>query len=176
MTMSPRMSKFALTTHVISSVGWFGSVACFLALAIAGVTTKDAQLVRYTSFSMELIAWYVIVPMNFASLLTGLIQSLGTKWGLFRHYWVLIKLSITLISTFLLLVHMQPIGHLASLAAESNFSSVDVRGLQIQLAIKAGLAMLALFVVTVISVYKPKGMTRYGWRKQREQLKGSSRS
>lgn len=94
MTMTPRLRKFALTAHVVSSVGLLGAIASFLALAIAGVTSQNAQMVRAAYLAMELIAWFLIVPSAFASLLTGLIQSLGTSWGLFRHYWVLAKLLL----------------------------------------------------------------------------------
>jgi hypothetical protein len=30
-----------------------------------------------------------------------------------------------------------------------------------------------LIVATVLSVFKPRGMTRYGWRKQREERAGA---
>src|SRR5215207_577011 len=99
MIMAPRLRKFTLTAHVAFSVGWLGAVAGFLALAIAGLTSQDAQKVRAAYLAMELIARFVIVPLNLASLLTGLVQSLGTKWGLFRHYWILVKLLITILST-----------------------------------------------------------------------------
>ena len=81
MTLAPRLRKFALTTHVVCSVGWLGSVASFLALAIAGVTSDDAQMVRAAYLAMELTGWFVIVPLSLASLITGIIQSLGTQWG-----------------------------------------------------------------------------------------------
>jgi hypothetical protein len=86
MTMTPRPRKFALTAHVACSVGWLGADVGFLALAVAGLTSQDAQLVRAAYLAMELTTWFVIVPLAFASLLTGLVQALGTKWGLFRHY------------------------------------------------------------------------------------------
>src|ERR687891_609408 len=95
MTMAPRFRKFALIAHVTSSVGSLGSVAVFLALAVSGLTSQDAQMVRAAYVAMELSAWYVIVPLVLASLLTGLVQSLGTTWGLFRHFWVLAKLLLT---------------------------------------------------------------------------------
>ncbi|MDQ6901046.1 MAG: hypothetical protein M3072_16375, partial [Candidatus Dormibacteraeota bacterium] len=88
MTMTPSLRKFALTAHVTCSVGWLGAVAGFLALAVAGLTSRDAQMVRGTYLAMDVTGWFVIVPLSFASLLTGLISSLGTPWGLFRHYWV----------------------------------------------------------------------------------------
>jgi putative copper export protein len=164
--MAPRVRKLALTAHVTSSVGWFGAVAAFLALAVAGLSRQDAQMVRAAYLAMELVAWFVIVPLCFASLLTGFVSSLGTTWGLFRHYWVVIKLLMTLPATMLLLVHMQPIGRIAGAAAERALSGSDYRELRIQLAAEAGAALLVLLVATILSVYKPPGMTRYGWNKQ----------
>src|SRR5260221_12529239 len=53
MMMTPGLRKFALTLHVTSSVGWFGAVAGFLALAVAGVTSQDAVTVRTAYLAME---------------------------------------------------------------------------------------------------------------------------
>ena len=171
--MTPWLRKLALTTHVTVSVGWLGAVACFLALAIAGLTSADGQLVRSIYLAMELTGWLVIVPLSVASLLTGLVQSLGTTWGLFRHYWVLMKLLINILATILLLVHMQPTSRIAGVAAEAPLSSATLRGLRTQLVVDAGAALLALLVATTLSVYKPRGITPYGWRKQREQRTAS---
>lgn len=173
MTMTPRLRKFALTAHVTSSVGWLGAVIGFLALAVAGLTSQDAQMVRAAYLAMELTAWFVIVPLSFASPLTGLVQSLGTTWGLFRHYWILVKFLITIPACIVLLVHMRPIGHLARVVAETTLSSGELGGLRIQLVADAGAALLVLLVATTLSVYKPRGMTRYGRRKQHEQRRVS---
>lgn len=166
--MTPGVRKFALTAHVISSVGWLGAVAAFLALAIAGLTSDDAQIVRAAYLAMNLTGWYVIVPLSFASLLTGLVQSLGTTWGLFRHWWVVVKFVITIVATALLLLHMQPTTFLADVAAERALSATDHRGVRIQLVFDAGAALVALLVNTTLSIYKPRGLTRYGWRKQQQ--------
>jgi hypothetical protein len=167
-TMRPRIRKFALTAHVIFSVGWFGAVAAFLALAVAGLTSSDIYLVRSAYIAMEAITWFVIVPLAFASLLTGLFQSLGTEWGLFRHYWVLAKLLITVFATILLLVHTKPIAILAAATRESTVAGANLDKLQVQLVVDAGAALLALLITTILAVYKPRGVTPYGWRKQRE--------
>jgi hypothetical protein len=158
-----------VTAHVTSSVGWLGAVAGFLALAVAGLISRDPHMVRSTYLVMDLTGWFVIVPLCLASLLTGLVSSLGTTWGLFRQYWVLLKLLMTIPSTILLLVHMPPISYIAGVAAETTLSSADLHGLRIQIVVEASAALLVLFLATTLSVYKPKGMTRYGWRKQREQ-------
>lgn len=165
MTMTPRLRKLALTAHVTSSVGWIGSVVCFLVLAITGLISDAPEMVHAVYLSMELIARFVIVPLCFASLVTGIVQSLGTKWGLFRHYWILIKFIITILSTIALLVHRQPISYMAEVATDNAISNADLH-LQIQLIVAPSLALLALLITTALAVYKPRGLTPYGWRKQ----------
>jgi len=160
MTMAPSLRKFALTAHVTSSVGLLGSIAAFLALAVAGLTSQDAQIVRAAYLAMDLTARFVIVPLAFASLLTGLIQSLGTPWGLFRHYWVFAKLF---------LIKMELISHAARLAAETILSRADLRAAGVELAVHAAGGLLVLLVPAALSIYKPWGLTPYGRRKQHEQ-------
>jgi hypothetical protein len=169
MMMTSPIRKLALTLHVTVSVGWLGAVAGFLALSIIGLTSQDPQTIQAVYLAMELTAVYVIVPSSVAALLTGLVQALGTKWGLFQHYWVVIKLLITLVATVILLVHMQPIHYLADAARETVFSSTDLRQLRIQLMTDAGAALVALLVTTALSIYQPRGLTPYGWRKQQAQ-------
>jgi hypothetical protein len=117
-------------------------------------------MVRAAYLAMELIARFVIIPLAFASLLTGLIQSLGTPWGLFRHYWVVVKLLLTVFAK------MELIGYAASVAAGATLSGADLRAAGIQLVVHAAGGLLVLLVPLVLSVYKPPGVTRYGWRKQ----------
>ena len=169
MTMAPRLRKFALTAHITSSVGLLGVVACFLALAVAGLTGEDARMVRAAYLAMELTARFVIVPLAVASLLTGVVQSLGTPWGLFRHYWVLVKLLLTVFATTVLLLKMELIGYVAGVAAETTLSSADLRAARTELVSHASGGLLVLLIPMALSVYKPRGMTRYGWRKQQEE-------
>ena len=102
MTMTPGLRKFALTSHVTSSVSWLGAVAAFLVLAVAGLSSRDDETVRAAYIAMHLTTWFVIVPLSLAALLTGLVQSLGTTWGLFRHYWIATKLLLTVLATITL--------------------------------------------------------------------------
>jgi len=55
------------------------------------------------------------------------------------------------------------------MARETTLSSDDVGRLQIQLVGDATAALAALLVNVTLSVYKPRGMTPYGQRKQHEQ-------
>ena len=164
--MPPRLGKAMLVAHVATSVAALGAVAGFLALAVAGLTSQDAQTMRAAYVAMDVIARSVIVPLIVAALVTGLVQSLGTKWGLFRHYWVLAKLLLTLFVGVVLLQQMETIGFMARVAQEMTLSGVDHRALRWSLAIHAGGGLLALLVPVALSLYKPRGMTRYGRRKQ----------
>jgi hypothetical protein len=169
-TLTPSQRKFALTAHVVSSVGWLGAVAGFLALAVTGLASQDAQLVRAVYLAMEATGWVVLVPLTVASLLTGLVQSLGTVWGLFQHYWVVFKLLINVFATIVLLLYMQTLDHFAGVAAETPLSSADLGALRSPSPLfHAAAALLLLLAATVLAIYKPRGMTPYGQRKQREQ-------
>ncbi len=168
MTMPPRLRKFTLTAHITASVGWIGADAAFLALAVTGLTSQDPQMVRAAYLAMGLTAWFVIVPFSVAALLTGLVQALGTKWGLFRHYWILVKFLIAILATVVLLIHTRPINLVADAAAGTTLSSSSLHGTRIQLVVAAGAGLLVLLVAATLAVYKPRGMTPYGWRKQHE--------
>jgi hypothetical protein len=131
---------------------------------IAGVTGLVPDLGEVLEV-MEPAAWLVLVPLAFASLLTGLIQSLGTTWGLFRHYWVVFKLLLNLMATIVLLTYMETFAVMADVAADPSADLGMVRNASPGL--HASLALLVLVVAVVLAVYKPRGMTRYGRRKQR---------
>jgi hypothetical protein len=161
MTMTPAIRKLALVAHITFSVGWLGAVVPYLALTITGLTTHDAQMARAAYLSMELIGWFVIVPFSLAALLTGLIQSLGTPWGLFRHWWILGKLLLTTFAVVVLLQHMQHVSRVARIAKETDLSSASF----LPELVHAGGGLLVLLTITMLSVFKPLGLTPYGQRR-----------
>ena len=179
--MGPSLRKLALSVHLTFSVGWIGAVFVYLAFSVAAMTSRDPQTVPAAWIAMELTGWYVIVPLSIASLLTGLVMALGTKWGLFRHYWVLFSLVLTIVATVVLILHMPDVSVMANVAREAKGASL--RGLDEHLyhrlddgdLLHPGLGLVVLLVVQVLNLYKPQGMTRYGWRKQQEQRVMSQR-
>jgi hypothetical protein len=152
-----------VTAHVTTSIGWLGAVVAYIALDVIAVTGTDVPTVRGAYLAMEAIVWTVIVPLALASVLIGVVNAVGTVWGLLRHYWVLAKLVLTLFATTILLLETQSISYLADAAA----SGIDPRGLPGSLLHSVG-ALVVLLLTTILSIYKPRGVTRYGWRKQRE--------
>ena len=115
--------------------------------------------------ALEVTRWYAIVPLAVASLVTGLVMSLGTSWGLVRHYWVLFRLLLTVLATLVLLGHVPAVSAMAGLTAGSDpGAAIDLRGFDAEL-LHAGGGLVVLLVTTVLSVFKPRGMTPYGRRK-----------
>ncbi|HEY9430704.1 MAG TPA: hypothetical protein VI260_04370 [Blastocatellia bacterium] len=166
MTLKPGLRKFTLTAHITLSVGWLGAIVAYLAIAIAGLTSHDAEMARAAYLSMEVIGWFVIVPFSLATLMAGLVQSLGAQWGLFRYWWVSVKFLLTTGGAIVLLRHMQAVTRMSGLARDMILSATDFRALRIQLVIHAGGGLLVLLAATALSVYKPWGMTPYGLRKR----------
>lgn len=164
MTMPPRLRKAVLATHVVTSVGWLGAVLAYIALDVTAVASTDIDRVRAAYVAMEVTVSYAIVPLALASVLIGIVNALGTSWGLFRHYWVLVKLLLTLVATAVLLLEAQTIRSLAEAAG----AAADPLELQGSLPHSVG-GLVVLLLVTVLSIYKPKGLTRYGWRKQQSE-------
>ncbi len=170
--MTPAVRKLTITAHVTFSVGWLGAVAAFLVLSIAGLSSHDAEVVRGAYLSMDLISRFIIIPMCFAALATGLLQALGTPWGLFRYYWIVLKFGLAIFATFALLVHQfgamaEAAKRVSGAAAETLFSA-EFGPLKTELVRAPSLAIVLLLVVTTLGVYKPWGLTRYGRRKQQE--------
>jgi len=166
MTATPGLRKFVLTAHLSVSVGWIGAVAAYLGLGISAVASPDEQTIRTAWIAMELIGWFVIVPLAVTALLSGLIMSLITPWGLFRHYWVLIALVLTILATVILLVHMPTVSSLADVARAADGAALRQLGGDL---LHPGLGLMVLLAIMVLNVYKPRGLTRYGWRMQQEQ-------
>lgn len=166
MTMPPGLRKLALASHLTFSVGWIGAVVAYLTLGVAAATSVDAQTVRAAWIGMDLIGWFALVPLALASLLTGVVMALGTKWGLFRHYWVLISLVLTVFAVVVLLLHMPTVSALGDAAREAE--SADLGGLGSDL-LHPGIGLGVLVTIQTLNVYKPRGVTRYGQRRQREE-------
>ena len=163
LTMSPRLRKWALLAHIVFSVGWAGAVAGFLALSIAGVTSHNPEVVRAAYVGMNLIGWSIVVPCSLAALLSGIIQSIGTEWGLFRYYWLLVKFVFTILATLLLMLHQftAVAGAARQVSMTTSGMLPDVGRFGAQLVGDASLGLLFLLVITTLSVLKPWGRIRY---------------
>ena len=159
--MAFQSRKLVLIAHIATSIGFMGAVATFLALALVGLTTHDSEVVRSAYMALSTVTYGAILPLAFASLVIGIVQSLVTPWGLFRHYWVVVKLWLTIVSVVVLMLQLQSVDYLAHVARASGHFE-ELLALRIALVAHAAGGLMVLLVATGLSVYKPLGMTRYG--------------
>ena len=170
--MTAGLRKLTFATHIAASLGWAGAVLVFLALAAIGMTSDHEVVVRGAYLLMAPAAWFVLVPLAHASLITGIVLSLATTWGLFQHYWVVSKLALTAFATAILMVYMGTFRQMAGVAADLMVDIAAVRNASP--LIHSVLAFVVLMAATVLGVYKPCRMTVYGKRKRQDRRHGAS--
>ncbi|MFJ5958157.1 DUF2269 domain-containing protein [Paenarthrobacter sp. NPDC092416] len=155
-----------MTLHVTCSLGWVGAVAVFVVLDIASLTGANPELGRLLWVGLQATVWSLLIPLALASLLTGTVLALGTRWGLFRHYWVLLKLVLTLVATVVLVLYTETIEPLAEIAQDPVMAGTQMPSPLLH----TGGALVVLLLATILAIYKPRGMTRYGQKQRRSRL------
>ena len=137
-----------MTIHIIVSVGLLGDSAGYLAVAIRGAISSD-PLVAHASYQiLPMFAFVFGIPLSFASLLTGVLLGLGTRWGVFRYPWVTTKLLLNL--------SVIAVGALV-LSRGMNAMLSGRGGAEGQLIAGAAYDVIALTVATTLGVFKPGG-------------------
>jgi hypothetical protein len=165
--VSPSQYKLLLTAHVMVSVGWLGVVFAKLVLGLAAVTssTPDAAAAVFLSTIALNVAF---PPLAIATVVTGVLLSLSTKWGLLHYYWVATKLVLTVgVIATAVQIGGRLVQHSIGAAPVSLVDESTLLGIAWAPTLLIALSVVHLFmlgVATVLSVYKPWGMTRFGRR------------
>lgn len=148
MTLSPRGRKALLTLHVVTAVGWLGTDFVLLFLAVAGVSGADPAVVYPAT---ALIGLWVFTPLSFVVWIVGVLGSLLTPWGLFRYWWVVVKLALTTLMVVLVVFALRP-----GLLAMDDVAAVDRTGALFPPVVSTTMMLVA----SVLSTYKPWGRIR----------------
>jgi len=167
--LSPTARRVLLIVHISVSVGWMGAAAAYAVLNVPALTGADEQTRRAAYLMMPIVADHLLVPLAVATVVTGVALALGTRWGLLQHYWVVVSLGVTLFAAAVLVLHLPAVDDLAAVAADPD---KDVSALGGDLFHSIG-GLVVLTVPLVLNVVKPRGLTRRGWRVQRDR-RGSS--
>ncbi|MEU4621983.1 DUF2269 domain-containing protein [Actinoplanes sp. NPDC023801] len=165
MTLRPGLRRAGLLLHIAASVGWLGAVTASLALAALGLAADEPRTADAAYLVLPPLGWYVLVPFGVASLVTGVTQSLITMWVLVRHYWVVVKLVLTVFAVAVLLLYMRTLSTLAEVAGAAAGGGPPTTAGASPL-VHAGGAALLLLVALALSVYKPRGLTPAGRRRR----------
>lgn len=146
--LSPTIRRILITIHIIVSVGLLGDSAGFLAVAIEASQSTDLAFIQASGKTLETFSLVFGIPLSFTALLTGVVLGLTSRWGLFRYWWVTVKLS--LIVTVILVGALLLRSGIDSMMAGSNEH-------QAGLIIGAAWDVVALTAATILGVYKPGG-------------------
>lgn len=160
--LPPLARRLLLALHLLCSVGWIGGVLAYLVLAFAVPLADDPAVTRAAWIGMELVGWYALAPLAVLSLVTGILLALGTRWGLFRHYWVVISLVGTTVLAVVLLLHLPSVSRGADRARAASTEGLAELGSDIPHALVGGVLLVGILVLNML---KPAGLTRYGWRR-----------
>jgi hypothetical protein len=145
--------------HLLFVCLWVGGALGVMVIQNGG-GTDEALFGR--DVAARLVDDFVVIPGAMGSLLTGLVYSLFTPWGFFRHRWVAVKWFITLygvlFGTFFLgpwLNSLAPVSAKLGGGAMGDYAYMRARDLN---SFWGGVQICTLLFALVISVLKP-------WRK-----------
>lgn len=162
--VSPRGKKALVTTHVVFSGSWLGVGVVMVSLTVLGLRSDDAATVRVSYELLELFDMTILPWSSIGAILSGIAVSLTGKWGLVRHYWIVVKLmiAVAIIASAFGFLHRWAVSaaeRSALLAATDG--DVVIGDLGVWLVTGFGTAVFFVAVAMVLSVYKPWGKTRF---------------
>ncbi|MEU0342223.1 DUF2269 domain-containing protein [Streptomyces bobili] len=167
MKLTRPVRRANLVVHVAASASWLGLTLGLLGLGTAATTTGSAATVEASVRAMKLFADWLLLPVAALTLLSGLVLSLGTPWGLARHRWVFTKFWLTLATTTATVFALRP-GVNAAVTAVAAGEVLPDAG---DVLFGPVVSLSAYLFMTVLSVLKPWGLTRRG-RRLREEAAG----
>ncbi len=167
--VTPRTKKALVTTHVVFSGSWLGVGVVMVTLSVLGLRSEDVATVRVSYELLELFDMTILPWSSIGAILSGIAVSLTSKWGLVRHYWIAAKLliAIAVITSAFGFIHRWVISaaeRSAQLPATSAGIAAGGGDLGLQLVTAFGVAVFLVAVATVLSVFKPWGVTPFARR------------
>ena len=153
MVLRPRQRMLLLTIHVTATVAVLGADLALLALGIAGLRGTDPRTVYPAA---HLVGQWLAAPLAVASLASGVLLAATTTFKPFRHRWVTIKGSITVVLTGLLLAVLVPGLGRAGDAATATPPDPVTHTQQILFVLAPAGAAVLLAVNVALGMYKPR--------------------
>ena len=152
--------RVMLIVHIVSAGSWFGIDVAMAVVIATSMLTDDPLTAASCLRTLEIITVWPLLSAGLVCLLSGIVLGLGSKWGLFRYWWVALKLALNLVLTALVLVALRPeVTHLADQARQS-MSGVPVAYDLSNLFYPPTVSPTLLLVAFTLSVVKPWGRIR----------------
>jgi hypothetical protein len=132
-----------------------------LILGIYMGNAENGEQLYYTLSSMHMIDGTLIKYPAMVVLITGLMLSVWTHWGLTKHYWVLIKLVSTFFIIMLGILFLSDgLSFLIATAEKDHLAALQNASFHrtsISLTLGAIFNVAAMVMMTLVTYYKPFG-------------------
>ncbi|CAH1201890.1 hypothetical protein [Paenibacillus sp. JJ-223] len=159
--LSHKKKCIFVAIHVISASSWIGGTLGMLLLGLYLYSAANGEQLAYTLASMEIIDENLLKYPALMTLLTGILLSIWTQWGLVKHYWIVIKLILTLTT---ILIGIFFLNHwtasLVDMVSETGFATLqdhNFRSKWLAILLTASFNLLCLFIMVFITYFKPFG-------------------
>lgn len=153
--LSQKKKSLLIAIHVISLAAWIGGTLGMLLLGIYLYSAENAAQLTYTLASMEIIDENLLKYPALMTLLTGILLSLWTQWGLVKHYWVIIKLGLTIIT---IMIGIFFLNKWTDLDEGMGFASLQDGGFHskwLDIVTTSSINLFFLLFMVFITYYKP---------------------
>jgi hypothetical protein len=158
--------KLLRALHLYLACVWGGGASSLFAIHCLYTPETGTELYA-RNLALLYVDSYILVPSALGCLLTGLLYCHLTSWGYLKYYWLIAKLGANLI--FLLAGFFWFIPWIGRMVETSfrmgRFMEIDPgyhAAMQIHMVMAASQAIL-VFVLVLISVFKPWGKSGLDW-------------
>ena len=155
--LSSGARKAILTLHVSVSVALIGVTGSVLILALTAASADSAADARALYAAARTLAFALAIPFSLASLATGIVLGLGTRWGVLTYRWVagklVLQLAIILTGALVIRPSLQ-----ALIDRAADGQPLGAARWELSVAGAANLTFAA--VAVALAVFKPGGRLR----------------
>jgi hypothetical protein len=156
--LSPKLRKAAIVLHIVCGVGWMGADIALFILLMTGLTTDDGAIAASCYVAVSVFVPVAVPVLSLGMLGSGLLLGWGTKWGVLRYWWVVVKLALAVTMVALVFFSLIPgVDELsnpdATQSADAVRDSLGSAPTQMLFPPVVSFAMLA--TATILSVFKP---------------------
>jgi hypothetical protein len=161
-TLTRPWRRAALVTHIVAGGAWIGIDVIVAVLVVMGRFGGTAEV---RGLAYQALATFIIWPMLTAGLIclaSGLMLGLGTRWGLLRYWWVVVKLVLNVVLCTLILLVLRPGMDEVAAYGRSLVAGGGDPSVVSTLFYPPAVSLTSLAIATVLAVYKPWGRVRAG--------------
>jgi hypothetical protein len=150
--------KWLKSIHLIFASLWFGSAITLMFMTMFLKASNGIEQYGIDR-SLRFVDDFFVIPGAMGCLLTGLIYSMFTKWGWFKHNFITVKWIITvagiLFGTFFLGPWLNELGPISKEFGDAAWSNQTYLYNRSQLAIYGPIQTFSILFAVVISTLKP---------------------